>query len=77
MTQIITKLRSSVLVATGVIAAGMMGLFGLMLLGSVMFLSLLLLPIGAVAAWAMPKQDDVVEATAEDVTAEQTSEATA
>ena len=53
MKQIMTKIRTAVLVGAGVVTAGIMGLFGLMMLGSVLFLALVLTPLGALAAWAL------------------------
>lgn len=67
MKQIMTKIRSGVLVGAGVVTAGIMGLFGLMMLGSVLFLALVLTPLGALAAWAAQSGDDTIDATAQDL----------
>lgn len=67
MKQIMTKIRTGVLVGAGVVTAGIMGLFGLMMLGSVLFLALVLTPLGALAAWALQTGDDTIDATAQDL----------
>jgi len=67
MKQIMTKIRTGVLVGAGVVTAGIMGLFGLMMLGSVLFLALVLTPLGALAAWALQPGDDRIDATAQDL----------
>ena len=55
MNTLTQKLRNSALFATSVIAAAFMGLFGLMMIGSVLFLGLILLPLGAITALLLPK----------------------
>jgi hypothetical protein len=67
MKQIMTKIRTAVLVGAGVVTAGIMGLFGLMILGSVLFLALVLTPLGALAAWALQTGNDTIDATAQDL----------
>lgn len=67
MKQIMTKIRTGVLVGAGVVTAGIMGLFGLVMLGSVLFLALVLTPLGALAAWALKSGDDTIDATAQDL----------
>jgi hypothetical protein len=67
MKQIMTKIRAAVLVGAGVVTAGIMGLFGLMMLGSVLFLALVLTPLGALAAWALQTGNDTIDATAQDL----------
>ncbi len=67
MKQIMTKIRTAVLVGAGVVTAGIMGLFGLMKLGSVLFLALVLTPLGALAAWALQTGNDTIDATAQDL----------
>jgi hypothetical protein len=67
MKQIMTKIRTAVLVGAGVVTAGIMGLFGLMMLGSVLFLALVLTPLGALAAWALQTGNDTIDATAQDL----------
>lgn len=67
MKQVMTKIRTAVLIGAGVVTAGIMGLFGLMMMGSVLFLALVLTPLGALAAWALQSNDDVIDATAQDM----------
>ena len=67
MKQVMTKIRTAVLIGAGVVTAGIMGLFGLMMMGSVLFLALVLTPLGALAAWALQSNEDVIDATAQDM----------
>lgn len=65
MNTLINKLRNSALIATSVIAAAFMGLFGLMMIGSVLFLGLILLPLGALTALLLPKATEETHSDAE------------
>lgn len=65
MNTLTNKLRNSALIATSVIAAAFMGLFGLMMIGSVLFLGLILLPLGAITAFLLPKAIEETQSDSE------------
>ena len=67
MKQVMTKIRTGLLIGAGVMTAEIMGLFGLIMMGSVLFFALVLTPLGALAAWALQSNDDVIDATAQDM----------
>ena len=65
MNTLTNKLRNSALIATSVIAAAFMGLFGLMMIGSIFFLGLVLLTLGARTAFLLPKATEKTHSDAE------------
>ena len=65
MNTLTNKLRNSALIATSVIAAAFMGLFSLMMIGSILFLGLILLPLGALTAFLLPKATKETHSDAE------------
>ena len=67
MKQVMTKIRTGLMIGAGVMTAEIMGLFGLIMIGSVPFLALVLTPLGALDAWALQSNDDVIDAMAQDM----------